>query len=501
MSRIGSSNLTASTRESATSEPRVLAEQPIPQGPATLPRWGAGDRRSTPGRAPRPSGIVEQRSGIGDRPLRPLGNAAVASGIVHPQRGALERSSSRTMPAFPSMNAGPSGGASTEDRLPAGPIGVSAVSTSRGTDAAQLDDLNDRLGRVTLGDAGPSRGPDAAELSAEDLSQIQELDELRAFGEQLESMGERDAFTGLESLIQELIDKLGVRREAPGAQEKRALIELRGNLPPETLAMIDHFAISRAEQEMRRRERGLKDKEHMAQFAGEMKALEGGWSAMNSAARADAVAARINARLRDIGVPALRVTTAPLGSLECGRFSFANWSMVLNEQMLAAPQLTMSHSVELTNTVYHEARHAEQWYLIARVRAEDGVPPDEVSKETRIPRAICEAAASEPALSDAQADMATRCYDSVYGKHKDHRDKVMSDGKRFSRQMPEAERLYRASMADPGVSPEEKREKTQSLLRLRELERENHQAYQELPEEQDAFEVGDAAGEAYRRAR
>jgi len=169
--------------------------------------------------------------------------------------------------------------------------------------------------------------------------------------------------------------------------------------------------------------------------------------------------------------------------------------------MLAAPQLTMSHSVELTNTVYHEARHAEQWYLIARVRAEDGVPPDEVSKETRIPRAICEAAASEPALSDAQADMATRCYDSVYGKHKDHRDKVMSDGKRFSRQMPEAERLYRASMADPGVSPEEKREKTQSLLRLRELERENHQAYQELPEEQDAFEVGDAAGEAYRRAR
>jgi len=251
---------------------------------------------------------------------------------------------------------------------------------------------------------------------------------------------------------------------------------------------------------MQRRERGLKDKEHTAQFAGEMKALEGSWSAMNPAERADAVSARINARLRDIGVPALRVTTAALGSQECGRFSFAKWSMVLNEQMLAAPQLTRSQSAELTNTVYHEARHAEQWYLIARVLAEDGVPPDEASNKTRIPPAICEAATSEPALSDAQADMARRFYDSVYGKHKHHRDNVLAEGDRFNRLMPEAERLYRASMADPGVSLEEKREKTRSLMRLRELEEENHQAYRQLPEEKDAFEVGGAAGEAYRRA-
>lgn len=473
-----------------------------------LPRWRSGDRRSALGNAPRPSGIVEQGGGIRDRPLRPPGNTAVASGIVHPQRGAGELSSSRSGPAFPLMNSGPSGEASTstsgsattEDHLSARPSGVGAASTSRGAGAAELDDLNDTLERVTLGDGGPARGSDAAELSAEDLSQIQELDELRAFGENLESLGEPDVFTGLESLIQELIDKLGVRREEPGAKEKRALIELRGNLPPETLAMIDHFAISRAEQEMQRRERGLKDKAHTAQFAGEMKALEGSWSAMNPAARADAVAARINARLRDIGVPEVKVTTAPLGNLDGGKFKFASWSMVINEQMLAAPQLPMGQSADLTSTVYHEARHAEQWYLIARIMAEDGVPPGETSAETMIPLAICEAAASEPALSDAQADMATSFYDSVYGKHSHHRDKVLADLGRFGRLMPEAERVYRASMADPGVSNEEKREKTDALVRLRQLADENHQAYRGLPEEKDAFEVGDAAGQAYRRA-
>jgi hypothetical protein len=66
--------------------------------------------------------------------------------------------------------------------------------------------------------------------------------------------------------------------------------------------------------------------------------------------------------------------------------------------------------------------------------------------------------------------------------------------------MPEAERLYQDSMADPGVSSEAKREKTDALARLRQLAQENHQDYRRLPEEQDAFEVGDAAEEAYRRA-
>jgi len=486
MSGFASKRSATTASRSGSIEPGPEVEQTFLPAQGMGPWWRPGEGGVASGNAAVASGIVE-----GALPQRPsgaseAGNGAVPSGIV-------------ALPAPAPMHPAPWGEASTsasgsstrQDRTP-----------GRGRPSILQDDyatgeLRRMLTEMRLGDASRSRGSGAAELTAEDRRRLAELDDLRKAGDNLHALGEFESVAGIRSLMPWAIDKLGVRRGEPGADEKRRLIEEEGNLPRETLAMIDHFAISRAELEAQRRERGLKDRRATAQFAHEMRPVRGMWSGMSSAQRADAIGRRINARLRDIGVPALKVKAMPMSESDSGRFHFRDWSIAINERTLAAPQIDSDQLGTLTNTAYHEARHAEQWYLMARWAVEQGRSSDTVAKDTRMPLAICEAAAHEPPLSHAQADVAQVYFRSVYGERAHRRDHNLNELTLLDRVLPKVRREYSVIAADPNRSPQDKAQKAEELHRLEGLYRKYHQAYKALPEEQDAWAVGAAAEQAY----
>jgi len=112
--------------------------------------------------------------------------------------------------------------------------------------------------------------------------------------------------------------------------------------------------------------------------------------------------------------------------------------MELGLPELSPDQPTVEQARDLINTVYHEARHAEQWFRIAQLRAQQrrrapGVPPDarlaaDVKAELGIPLNIAVAAVKTPLPGGAmQALIAQGWFDSVYGSGRPRRDRIMAE--------------------------------------------------------------------------
>ncbi|HEX2687538.1 MAG TPA: polymorphic toxin type 46 domain-containing protein, partial [Kofleriaceae bacterium] len=247
-------------------------------------------------------------------------------------------------------------------------------------------------------------------------------------------------------------------------------------------------------------EAGLKDSALTDRFAGEMKGLEGKWPSMSPQERANAIREVINGHLRDAGVPELKVKTAALGEGTNGHLDFRDWAITLNEGKLNAPTIDSAKLGELSNTVYHEARHGEQWYLMARHMAEGGMTPHDISVRTGIPEPVCDVAASEPKMSPKQAADAQKYYDSVYGTNSGQRNQVLNDLKTNPGKVNQAAAEYNAIKDDPRVSFAEKKAKYDAWVDAYNKMQQNYQAYRNLPEEADAWATGDAAEKAFQSA-
>lgn len=105
----------------------------------------------------------------------------------------------------------------------------------------------------------------------------------------------------------------------------------------------------------------------------------------------------MNAQLRDAGVPDVTVNAAPdLGT--AGYFRSRPWRLDVGDQLLGAEHATLTpkQQVDLTRTVYHEARHAEQYFLMARSRAALGENPDAFARTLGLNDAVADAAAADP---------------------------------------------------------------------------------------------------------
>ena len=169
----------------------------------------------------------------------------------------------------------------------------------------------------------------------------------------------------------------------------------------------------------------------------------GAVSSMSGDDRAAQVMAAVNERLDAERCPMLDWAWGASGATQ-GYFEFANWRMVLNEQPFS-PEAYEAGAVaahaDLLDTVYHEARHSEQWFRAARERAGLGATADQIVGVMGIPQWVAEAACADPiAQCDYSQYQAEEWYDSIYGAGADHRNEVLSDpGSHYDeyRQLPE----------------------------------------------------------------
>lgn len=173
---------------------------------------------------------------------------------------------------------------------------------------------------------------------------------------------------------------------------------------------------------------GLSQESNVDQYVDET--YGGAVSSMSADDRAAQVMAAVNERLSAEGCPYIQWTWGASGTTQ-GYFHYQDWTMVLNEGPFSPATYeagSVAEHADLLDTVYHEARHSEQWYRAARERAGLGAVAGQIVEVMGIPQWVADAACADPILQcDYSQYQAEQWYESIYGTGADHRDEVLGD--------------------------------------------------------------------------
>lgn len=201
---------------------------------------------------------------------------------------------------------------------------------------------------------------------------------------------------------------------------------------------------------------GMADPARIAAFAEAMRDIYENWDSMTPEERLAAMQAALNNALPP-GMPPLTLNPTALDPNTYGQLDYTPWNVDINQDLLNGP-MTEDRFATLTNTIYHEGRHGEQWYNAAQYRAGQGESATDIATNMGVPQNVAEAAVQDPAPpGTSEGAMGEAVNTSVYGNRGDYRERVLGDNS------PEAYDQYRA-----------------------------------LPEEEDAWRQGDPAEEAFR---
>ena len=200
----------------------------------------------------------------------------------------------------------------------------------------------------------------------------------------------------------------------------------------------------------------------------------------------------VNTHLANAKVPP--VAPDPQDTLNSGVFHFPAWTMIVGKQAMAIEQPNLAQAKDFVDTIYHEARHAEQWFRIAQLRclqrraqnpkASDDQIARGVATELGIPNNIADEAVKPPpfALGSMDALIAQGWFDSVYGSGSTRRVQILTE-------LDKAEKALEAAKKKQKEHPSP----ANQLAVERAQERLNRAiaGHATLPEEDDAFVAGE----------
>jgi len=201
--------------------------------------------------------------------------------------------------------------------------------------------------------------------------------------------------------------------------------------------------------------------------------------------RAQAIMDAVNKRLTAAGVPQCGFALKNLG-VAGGQLDFPTWNIDLNQTILNQASLSDADIDALSRDVYHEARHAEQWFKMAQMRAGEGALAATIQTEMSIPLNIAQQAVANPlAIGSMEALIAKGWYESVYGTKAAYRNNVLiavlKDGN-----------AYQTAQANAAAAPGNKvLQKKMSLAYDKFMK--SYKKYRNLPEEHDAGRIGESA--------
>lgn len=201
-------------------------------------------------------------------------------------------------------------------------------------------------------------------------------------------------------------------------------------------------------------------------------------------ARRDKLVELVNLRLAAAGVPTVTSAFDP-NPVNAGSFNFPTWTMRIGQRRLGGDSIDEASARHVADTVYHEARHTEQWFRMAQLRAAQGLTARALAAELGIPARIATAARAAPLVRGSmQALIAQGWWDSVYGSGRAHRNRVLTEVNAAAT----ARNAARAAF-DADGTPENRARLDAALARFRTA----FDAYRNLPEENDAWATGPAA--------
>jgi hypothetical protein len=239
---------------------------------------------------------------------------------------------------------------------------------------------------------------------------------------------------------------------------------------------------------------GLNSAPIMGQFAERMRLLETLWSSIPFTSqppnpnRSDIIKSMANSALDKAGIVGVKEIAAVYSSPGVvsdggARFDHKNWRIIIDRDLLdktklapgdiggrqlAVPFEGRTMTQGLANIVYHEMRHAEQWFRMAQLLAntplKDGSKRTaaQIRAELEIPQEIAQKAIDTPLKKEQIAD-AKKWYESI----------VLNKNKRN-------DIIIKINKGDNSPA--------------------TRAAYRQLPEEADAFKTGDKLQDTYQRA-
>lgn len=141
------------------------------------------------------------------------------------------------------------------------------------------------------------------------------------------------------------------------------------------------------------------------------------WNGKSPKQRGEALIAAVAAVHTACNVPNVTPDVKALAPGYHGFFDMSNWAIQLHEDLFNFPFIPGNRQklIDVSETVYHEARHCEQWFHMARYFALGKTAVD-VAQSIGIPQGIADQALARRMTSDDKMHTLTEgWYESVYG--------------------------------------------------------------------------------------
>lgn len=242
---------------------------------------------------------------------------------------------------------------------------------------------------------------------------------------------------------------------------------------------------------------GLADPAVMSKYGAAMKKLESEWAGLAQPERLQRVSAGVNQGLVERNIPSVHVVENP--KVNGAQFNFNTWTVEIGSSALkgANPEVF----ADMMNKAYHEARHAEQWYLMARLEAGKGTKAADIGTKMGIkdPFVLENAVKNPLTKADKEFTAANQWWESVYGSGANARNQLLGvDLPAASKKYGAAEQLYIKTRSDTTIPHVDRMKNYNDYLTARQEWEKLYREYRALPEEVDAWGVGHAAEFGFR---
>lgn len=234
---------------------------------------------------------------------------------------------------------------------------------------------------------------------------------------------------------------------------------------------------------------GLAAQDQIESYSGEAHEILENWADLGTAeARINKLVELVNKYLSTANVPNCKPNIGDAAG-NLGQFDFETWNLDIGKPPFEATDPTPAEKADMADTIYHESRHAEQWYRMAQLRASQGKTAKQIKDEMSIPQEIADKAFGDPLQAGSMdALIAGGWNDSVYGDQAAHRNKVLKELAAADKAVAAAQAAY-----DKDGTPANLKKLEAAQARAAKA----HEAYFDLPEENDANRIGGRVTNAY----
>ena len=234
---------------------------------------------------------------------------------------------------------------------------------------------------------------------------------------------------------------------------------------------------------------GLNSQLSVDAFVGAVEELKPKWNDLDPQSRGATLISMANEQLANAGVvPVLGTLAASVTGRVAGKFHNQTWQIWLNKALFSKAKFGTNDAPHMAATVYHEARHAEQYFRMAQLMAgQQGMTPETIAATLSVPESVATVAMQSKILPDTpEAKFAQKMFDDRAGKGSAQNAKVLEHVETEMRDVY-LPLLQRYEAAKESKDPKAIEEAHQALLKVKQPVMHAWNEYIKLASEADAF--------------